>query len=744
MGLWWRRALHPVAWIGLTTLAACTRRETTVLMDLAAELPVAELEGPVSLVRFGFPAADTAAARGLFRGAGPDGDRLAWARREAVIEFPLATPSPREALLDVAPYPGLAGQRLEVLLNDHAVTSLTLESRARHRFPLPAASQFAGRNVLTLRFGRAATRWNPQGRRLAGSVHSLVVAPERYPLLDALAAPGAPELAEARGAGPTAILLQACGTQLHYALPAAGPQALRFRLERQPGPRPDAVRASVRFASGLGEERELWSGSLDTRQEQLVALPERSGAARLTLAVEAAGGAAGAWAAWRAPRVVGGRPPVAREDSRVARLRRELRGANVVLVVLDAAAAGHFSAYGYPRATTPEIDRLAREGVLFRSAYTTAPYTIGAVSSLWTSRHPDELSSRAANARLAGEHPTLAELLAARGVVTAGFVANSFAGTAFALDRGFAEFHEELGADARSLRETVAAWLAAQAGRRFFLYVHFREPHFPYDPPPPFDARFGSGGPLTREARTELAWIVAVNDGSVRPSAGEIEHLLRLYDANLAFADQQVGALRRALEASGLLERTLLVVTADHGEALYEHGFVGHNLPLHEESLAVPLVLRLPGPRAPRGLRVSGLVDLLDLAPTVADAMGVRDDPRAVAFRGRSLLPLVFDAPGKPLSFARNVVPQRPGYAIHDGRYSWMRDTATGREQLFDLASDPAARQDLAPRLPFEALLMRQELYRFLAGLNEPREAAEPVALTPEQRENLRALGYVE
>jgi arylsulfatase A-like enzyme len=239
-----------------------------------------------------------------------------------------------------------------------------------------------------------------------------------------------------------------------------------------------------------------------------------------------------------------------------------------------------------------------------------------------------------------------------------------------------------------------------------------------------------------------MGWVTAVNAGSVRPSAAELEHLVRLYDGNLAFVDQEVGALRSALEAAGLLEHTLLVVTADHGEALYEHGFVGHNLPLHEECLAIPLVLRLPGPRAPRGVRVRGLVDLLDVAPTLLDALGAAD-PRAAAFRGRSLLPLVFGGAGKPFSIARNVVLQRPGYAVRDGRRVWIRDTAAGREQLFDLVDDPQERHDLAARLPLEALRMRQELYRFLAGVPEPA-AAEPAALTPEQHENLRSLGYVE
>jgi arylsulfatase len=741
-----RNAWPPLAWIGLLALPACSRPEARVLLDLAAELPVAELEAPIGCVRFGFPVADSASAEGLFRGAGADGERLAWARREARIEIELAERSPREAILELAPHPDVSEQAADVLLNDRHVGRLLFRGRVRHRLRLPETSQFAGRNVLMLRFDRLGSRHSPQGRRLAASVHWLLFGPEGDPRLDVLARSEAPGLVEARGGASARELLQAIGTRLHYALPAGPAAVLRFGLDRHSleGAATGSVRARVRLATSSAEVRELWEGPPEGGGEQGLALPALTAAARLTLAVDAPGDGHGTWARWRRPRLTGPAPRAVREDGRVAGLRGELRGANVVLVVLDAAAAGHVSAYGYPRQTTPEIDRLAREGVLLESAYTAAPYTIGAMSSLWTSRHPDELSSRAANARLATHHPVLAELLSAHGILTAGFVANSFAGTAFALDRGFSEFHEKLGADAAELARTAATWIEAHAGRRFFLYVHFREPHFPFDPPPPFDSRFGPGGPLPRSALTEMAWISALNQGAVRPSAKELDHLVRRYDGNLAFADQGVGALRRSLEAAGLLERTLLIVTADHGEAFYEHAFVGHNQQLYEESLAVPLVLRIPAPQAPRGARHSALADLLDVAPTVADVMGVMNDPRSGAFRGKSLLPVVLGRPGKAFAIARNVTPQRPAYALRDGRWSWIRDTATGGEQLFDLSSDPQEAHDLSAQQPLECLLRRQHLFRFLAGLNQPADDAVRPALTPEQRENLRALGYLE
>src|SRR5262249_27355972 len=155
----------------------------------------------------------------------------------------------------------------------------------------------------------------------------------------------------------------------------------------------------------------------------------------------------------------------------------------------------------------------------------------------------------------------------AKGIHTAGFVGNSLAGPAYGLDRGFAEFDEvsrHVKGGAKAFSRVLPPWIQAHKDRRFFAYVHFREPHFAYNPPPPFDTMSGKG-PLPESRREDYKWLLDVNEGRTPISEAEVEHLTKLYDGNLAFVDQQLGELRKNLESAGLLEKTVLILAADHG-----------------------------------------------------------------------------------------------------------------------------------------------------------------------------------
>jgi arylsulfatase A-like enzyme len=293
-------------------------------------------------------------------------------------------------------------------------------------------------------------------------------------------------------------------------------------------------------------------------------------------------------------------------------------------------------------------------------------------------------------------------------------------------------------------RAVWPGWLDANGSRRFFAYLHFREPHSPYDPEPPFDTRFGPDGPIPKAARRPPGdrWIVDVNQGRRTLTAEETDHLRRLYDGNLAYADREVGELRRALEARGLWDRTVFIVAADHGEALLDHGWIGHNVQLYEESIRVPLIVRFPGVA---GRRVTALTDLIDVAPTIADlfgALGAGGSDRA--FAGRSLLPVVEGAPGKPAVLSRTVW-DRPIYARFDGRRKLVYETRTGASRLFDLAADPGERTDRASAEPIAAAYHRQALQETIARLARRPVAsgADEAGMTREQCENLKTLGYI-
>jgi arylsulfatase A-like enzyme len=234
----------------------------------------------------------------------------------------------------------------------------------------------------------------------------------------------------------------------------------------------------------------------------------------------------------------------------------------------------------------------------------------------------------------------------------------------------------------------------------------------------------------------------AVNSRRIRPTAAEVARYEQLYDGNLAVADQELGWLRARLEAAGLWDRSLVIVAADHGEALHEHGFIGHNAQLYEESVRIPLVVRFPRGTFPRGARVPAAVDLLDVAPTVADAFGLRG--RAVAsFRGRSLFDVLAGGGPRGELLARSAGP-RPLYALTGEDTKYVFNSRYGGEELYDLRSDPGEQRDVAAAQPLVASVYRQRMYRLLLDL-PGRWTGAPAAwrLPAEEREELRALGYV-
>ena len=762
-----RRAWPWAALAAVVAALALGRRSppAEVAYDLAARLPVADRWSSREVLLFGTPSAEASQAEGFYREAASGGaDPFLWARGEAEVSLDFDDARPRAAVAELAPYARVHGQSAEVLLNGSPVARFTLND-ARHRYaiPLPAEAQRPGENRLRFVFAATASPSEEAGnldrRQLAAAFHSLVVGPaDDAGLQDLLRRDAPPAFGAARRDGVPA--LHQVGTSvLRYAIRLPARAQLRFTPALHPAAAASA--ASVLFKVTLerpgGRERELWSESLgprDAAEEVAVSLPGDEGdLALLGLHVV---GERFAWGTWTAPRVMGDRvaredaPRSAEDEKRGDGLREASRGLNVVLVILDAARADRFGAYGFHRPTTPEIDRIAGESVVFERAYTPAVYTLGAMASLWTSQPPDRHHGDVSfSAKLPKDRLTLAELLGARGIHTAGFVANTVAGGLNGFDRGFSEFHElwrTVGSRGDAFRAVWPGWLDENGGRRFFAYLHFREPHSPYDPEPPFDTLFGPDGPIPKSARRPPgdSWIVDVNQGRRTLSADETDHLRRLYEGNLAYADREVGELRRALESRGLWDRTVFIVAADHGEALLEHGWIGHNVQLYEESVRVPLVVRLPPAAGARGRRVKALADLIDVAPTIADLFGALDAGAAAAFAGRSLLPVVEGAPGKPVVLSRTVW-DRPIYARFDGRHKLVYETRTGTARLFDLEDDPGEYRDRAGEEPIVAAYHRQALQETIARLarRPVTSGADEEGMTREQCENLKTLGYI-
>jgi arylsulfatase A-like enzyme len=413
----------------------------------------------------------------------------------------------------------------------------------------------------------------------------------------------------------------------------------------------------------------------------------------------------------------------------------------VVLVVLDTVRADHLSCYGYERETSPNLDRVAAEGEIYLDAWAQAPWTLPAVATILTGQPPRVHGAGRGRDGLRGirpEIPTLAEHLSAAGYRTAAFFSVVFCGPRFGFGRGFGRYDFRTSdAGNRGQRQADAAtdaaleWLRHLDGEPFFLVVHYFDPHLTYDPPPPWDSIFDSGGEGGIEAGFGSAsQVFDIRDGSLELTPRQRDSLVARYDGEIRFADEQLGRLRGAMEELGLWEDSLVVVVGDHGEEFWDHGGFEHGHSHHRELLRVPLVVRGPGREA--GTRRAERVSQLDIVPTVLAAAAV---------------PLPPDLAGRPLgSGGGGLAAEAEGslwggdlISIRDDSGTLILDRTTGSRRYFG-PEDPLEQRDRWPDGPAAA----RALERVLLERPSPEAMGEAVEPTPEELEALRSLGYLE
>lgn len=395
---------------------------------------------------------------------------------------------------------------------------------------------------------------------------------------------------------------------------------------------------------------------------------------------------------------------------------------SILLIILDTVRAWNMGLYGYDRPTTPELEKWASGGMVFNRVMATAPWTLPSHASMFTGRYPTELATNW-NTPLEKDPATLAEVLSERGYSTAGFVANyRYTGWETGLGRGFAhyeDYHITLGEMLRSaaltnsahktlasklglppLRPRVGAeninrwflrWLEAkERNRPFFVFLNYLDAHDPYDPSPGFQQKFAPGERGDRPPDGE----------HVSEQAAQSE--LRLYDAAIAYLDSAVGGLLGELDRRGELDNTLVILTSDHGEEFAEHGILGHAASLYRPGLEIPLVISFPG-RVPAG-RAERPVSLRNLAATILDLSG-NPDPRIPGNSLRAHWEESADTGGRDtlLSHIRKLINQPDWWpasggdllSIVAGRFRYIRNEETGREELFDFEVDREERQNL-------------------------------------------------
>jgi len=462
---------------------------------------------------------------------------------------------------------------------------------------------------------------------------------------------------------------------------------------------------------------------------------------------------------------------------------------NVMVVLIDTLRADHLGAYGYERPTSPNFDALAKDSALFERTNSQAAWTKPSIASLMTGVFVHKHGVVASSDALGTDRPTLAEAMRDRGYHTVAFSANPWITPEFRFDRGFEDFESgramvaqltnlykllrrtdrALGARGvpinlsgwvfwgtsanlsnserdRQMIDGAVDWIGEGSPDPFFLYVHLIGPHDPYDPPADYVRRFrepgwdGRIGPKVPPPRVQTIF-----DSAAPLDARTASALIAQYDAAVAYSDAQLGRLIEALRRSGALDRTLVVVTADHGEEFYEHRNWRHGNQLYNEVVHVPLIFHLPG-RLPAERR-DDLSMVVDIFPTVVNL--VDGSPVGKGLDGRALFAGV---DGKaPTAFAEHWSFEGGTYVsqmVRQGELKLQktRDEARGQErsELYDLAADASEQRNLLENPSAVSENGMGELQSLLAGFGDKVSVASAVSVEvdPSTKERLHALGY--
>jgi choline-sulfatase len=395
---------------------------------------------------------------------------------------------------------------------------------------------------------------------------------------------------------------------------------------------------------------------------------------------------------------------------------------NVVVITIDTLRADHVGCYGYKQIHTPNIDALAADGARFERAYTAVPVTLPSHTVMFTGTYPmlNGMHDFAAN-KLNATQPTLAAVLKEHGYATAAVIGSAVLDSRFGLNRGFDFYYdhfdfnrlqesnlEEMERPGNMVADVTLDWLARNYNKKFFLWMHLYDPHYPYHPPAPYAAEYKD----------------------------------RPYDGEIAFADAQVGRLIRFLKSKGLYNNTLIVLSGDHGESLGEHGEKTHGFFIYNATLHVPFMIHLPGTAAPRV--VPELVSLADLMPTVLQTLKM-ETPSQV--QGRSLLPLIKAKPKDEEArslYAETFLPRlhfnwSELRGVESAKYHFID---APRPELYDLTKDPGETQNLYSDKKAVGEEMRARLAGLIRQYSAGQELAEKTGLDPALMERLKSLGY--
>jgi len=395
--------------------------------------------------------------------------------------------------------------------------------------------------------------------------------------------------------------------------------------------------------------------------------------------------------------------------------------ANVVFITIDTLRPDHLGCYGDKQIRTPNIDTLAADGTRFERAYTAVPVTLPSHTVIFTGTYPtlSGVHDFAAN-KLSPTQATLASVLKDNGYTTGAVIGSAVLDSRFGLNHGFDFYYDhfdfnrlqesnldEMERPGNIVADVTLDWLSKNYQKKFFLWMHLYDPHYPYRPPAPYSEEYRD----------------------------------RPYDGEIAFADAQVGRLIEFLKNKGLYQNTLIILSGDHGESLGEHGEKTHGFFIYNATLHVPLIIHLPGDMHAR--TVQNLVNLADIMPTVLAALNIQLPAHV---QGQSLLPII--SPKKEDN-ARSLYAETFLPRLH---FNWseLRGVETEnyhfidapKPELYDLRKDPGETHNLFAEKKAVTEEMRVRLAKLIQQYTAGQELAEKTGLDPVLMERLKSLGY--
>lgn len=483
-------------------------------------------------------------------------------------------------------------------------------------------------------------------------------------------------------------------------------------------------------------------------------------------------------------------------------LEQPIKKLNILLISIDTLRADHLRCYGYPRPISPNIDSLARKGILFQNALSASPWTTPSHISLMTSLYPSvhKIFSYPFPGSLDPKVVTLAEVLQKQGFRTAGFTEGGYMKGSTGLNHGFDLYpawpgdqesyysHELYPSRLEENTKHALAWLEQNSKERFFLFFHTYEPHFEYRPPQKYLSAVAPHLSVAEEERSLRKAVLQWNNGSeLSPIEkgnlyrhflqGDLEkfrvkkwrefvrmirafsrqewtyspgfredlaYITDLYDAEILYTDVFVGKLLEKLEKLALLDSTLIVFTADHGEGLMDHGIVQHGENLFDELLRVPLILHFPD-GFDAGKEITTMVRTIDIMPTIFDTLGLPINREA---QGKSLFPLLrgkdfsVESLGEALCIQGE---ERSLLALRTEQWKYVRHTRNDQEELYDLNADPGERTNLSLQ-SLEVVKKLRKRLNSLHGKNQEigqKYSVGKRVFSEKDQNRLEALGYV-